>query len=442
MLNGLVEYYRCNENLLHISPMEGLPDRSSFFRYSGITCWGPLNTAICRNGNQWHDVTADAVVRGNALQLPFDPTCVADNLRHERYVGSTREQRSLDNPQLRSMYYAFRRLLPVPLRRHLQRLYFRDWREREFPHWPVDSSVDGLFASVLAAFLKSGEVDKVPFVWFWPDGHASCAILTHDVETAAGLDFCPQLMDMDEAAGVRSSFQIVPEQRYVVPPLLLATMRSRRFEVNVHDLNHDGRLFADRAEFCRQAEKINQYAKEMGSKGFRSGSLYRNQDWFEAFDFEYDMSVPNVGHLEAQYGGCCTVMPYFVKNILELPLTTIQDYSLFTVLQEYCIDLWKAQARLIRERHGLIHFLCHPDYVSEPRAKHVYEQLLSFIRHLRAHENVWLALPGEVNDWWRARSRMTVVHDGHDWHVEGHGKERARVAFARLKGDSLVYEVV
>jgi hypothetical protein len=40
------------------------------------------------------------------------------------------------------------------------------------------------------------------------------------------------------------------------------------------------------------------------------------------------MSVPNVGHLEVQRGGC-TVMPYFIGRIVELPVTTSQDYSVF-----------------------------------------------------------------------------------------------------------------
>ena len=440
MQNGLIEYYRCPENLIHVCPAEDLQTPPCFFRFGGSTCWGSLSAAIHRNGDQWHDVTANAVVRGNVLHLPFDPTHVAGHLSYERYVGNQREPLPLN--QLRSVYYAVRRFLPVPVRRYLQRLYFRNWQKREFPHWPVDSSVDALFAAVLAAALKSGMVDKVPFVWFWPDGHTSCAILTHDVETAAGLDFCSQLMDMDEAAGVRSSFQIVPEQRYAVPPALLAMMRSRGFEVNVHDLNHDGLLFADEAEFCRRTEKINQYAKQWGSKGFRAGVLYRNQDWFEALDFEYDMSVPNAGHLEVQFGGCCTTMPYFIGNILELPLTTTQDYSLFTILHEYSIDLWKFEASLIRKQHGLIHFLCHPDYVSQPRARKVYEQLLLFVRHLQTHKNAWFTLPGEVNNWWRARSQMTVVHDGSEWRVEGPGKERARIAFARLNGDILTYEIV
>jgi hypothetical protein len=438
MPKGLVDYYRCPENMLPISSAGDLREQPCFFRFGGATCWGPLSAAIPRNDQQWRDVTADAVVRGNVLHLPFDPSHVADLLRRERYVGFQEPHLK----QLRGTYYALRKLMPVAVRRFLQRLYFRDWREREFPHWPVDPSVDALFRAVLAAALKSGEVDKVPFVWFWPEGRASCAIMTHDVEMPDGLDFCPHLMDMDESAGIRSSFQIVPEQRYPVPPSLLAVMRSRGFEINVHDLNHDGRLFADQAEFRCRAEKINQYARQFGSKGFRAGIMYRNQDWFEAFDFEYDMSVPNVGHLEAQFGGCCTVMPYFVGNIVELPLTTTQDYSLFTVLREYSIDLWKTEIELIRKQHGLMSFCCHPDYLVEPRARQVYEQLLSFIRHLGTDENVWLALPREVNDWWRARSQMTVVQDARDWHVEGAGSERARVAFARLEGDRLVYEVV
>ena len=36
-------------------------------------------------------------------------------------------------------------------------------------------------------------------------------------------------------------------------------------------------------------------------------------------------------------------MPYFIGNILELPLTTIQDYSLFHILGDYSISLWQQQ---------------------------------------------------------------------------------------------------
>ena len=77
--------------------------------------------------------------------------------------------------------------------------------------------------------------------------------------------------------------------------------------------------------------------------------MYREQEWFDAFDFSFDMSVPNVAHLEPQRGGCCTVMPYFIGDVLELPLTTTQDYSLFHILGDYSTTLWKRQIRLIRD---------------------------------------------------------------------------------------------
>ena len=47
--------------------------------------------------------------------------------------------------------------------------------------------------------------------------------------------------------------------------------------------------------------------------------MYRNQEWYDVFEFSYDMSVPNVAHLEPMRGGCCTVMPYFIGKIVELP---------------------------------------------------------------------------------------------------------------------------
>ncbi len=112
--------------------------------------------------------------------------------------------------------------------------------------------------------------------------------------------------------------------------------------------------------------------------------MYRRQDWFAALEFSYDMSVPNVAHLEPQRGGCCTVMPYFLGDVLELPLTTAQDYSLFHVLGDYSTTLWQEQIELILEHNGLISFIAHPDYLIEPRARDVYTDLLRLLVRLRA----------------------------------------------------------
>ena len=208
-------------------------------------------------------------------------------------------------------------------------------------------------------------------------------MMTHDVEGQAGLDFCDELMDIDDSFGSSRRFSSFPEGREDAWRRTAARLRERGFEVNLHDLNHDGQLFADKEAFLRQARRINEYAREFGCDGFRSGAMYREQGWFDAFEFSYDMSVPNAAHLEPQRGGCCTVMPYFVGNILELPLTTVQDYSLFYILNDYSTTLWKEQIRLISERHGLISVITHPDYLVGRREREVYVELLRHLADLR-----------------------------------------------------------
>ena len=191
----------------------------------------------------------------------------------------------------------------------------------------------------MALVLKAQARNRsIPFIWFWPDGASACGMMTHDVEGQAGLDFCDELMDIDDSYAIKSAFQLIPGGREDAWRRTAARLRQRGFEVNLHDLNHDGRLFADKAAFLRHARRINEYAREFGCDGFRSGAMYREQGWFGAFEFSYDMSVPNAAHLEPQRGGCCTVMPYFVGNILELPLTTVQDYTLFHILERLFDD--------------------------------------------------------------------------------------------------------
>jgi len=265
--------------------------------------------------------------------------------------------------------------------------------------------------------------------------------MTHDVETLAGRNFCSQLMDLDDSAGIKSSFQIVPEGRYPVPDGLLEEIRHREFEINIHDLNHDGLLFSSREEFQRRSARINDYGVKYRALGFRSGGLYRNPAWYAALQFSYDMSLPSVAHLDPQRGGCCSLMPFFIGKILELPVTTIQDYSLFHILNDYSIDLWKRQIASVTEAHGLASFLVHPDYVIEKRARRTYQALLEHLAQMREERKLWIALPREVDRWWRERSQMSLACDGGKWRIEGLGKERARLAFATLVGHELTLAI-
>lgn len=161
----------------------------------------------------------------------------------------------------------------------------------------------------------------------------------------------------------------------------------------------------------------------------------------QALDFSYDMSFPNVAHVDAQRGGGCTVMPYFIGKLLELPLTTTQDYSLFHILRDYSLTLWKRQMELILGRHGLVNFNIHPDYVIEARARATYAALLAYLAELRAERNLWIAGPGEVARWWRARQQMNLVAENGRWRIEGPESTRASVAYATRAGERISYTV-
>ena len=248
-------------------------------------------------------------------------------------------------------------------------------------------------------------------------------------------------MDIDDAVQIKSSFQLIPAARYVVSDRILESFRRRRFEVNVHDLKHDGRLFEDQARFTVYAKLINEHARHFQSKGFRSGVLYRNADWVQALRFSYDMSVPNVGHLDPQPGGCCTVMPYYIGKLLELPLTTTQDYSLFNIVGTYSTSLWQEQINTIHRQHGLMSFNIHPDYLDCPEDLGAYKELLSTLSRYRSEANTWIPRPGELDSWWRMRTNMRLQRTDTGWRIEGVGAERARIAYACIHDDVLSYQV-
>jgi hypothetical protein len=442
MTDFLSQYYRCPAGYARFAPKGALSAESGFFRFGEqAICFGSYcghQPAQSPTG-ALRDALRDVVIEDGTAYLPFDPSQVIENLRRETYVGDWRDGKSLS--ALARMYYFLRPALPVVVRRHLQKLHLRGWEKLPFPNWPVDCSVDNLHNQLLLLSLRSSGAKQIPFIWFWPEGGSSCAIMTHDVETKLGRDVCPALMDIDDSFGVKASFQVIPEERYSVSPEFLDSIRQRGFEIVVHDLNHDGHLYKDRKQFLERAAKINSYGKKYGADGFRAGVLYRKQLWYDALKFSYDMSVPNVARLDPQRGGCCTVMPYFLGDILELPVTATQDYTLFNILSDYSIDLWKQQIGLIKATHGLVNFIVHPDYVVNPRERQLYESLLGHLSRLREEEHVWITTPGEVNRWWRQRAEMELVEDGEGWRIEGAGKERARIAYATEEGGRLVLTV-
>ena len=378
----------------------------------------------------------DVSFQASKVTLPFCTSEVIDNLRLERYARWSRKDRWKKNA-----YYALRPWLSPGIRRLIKKVHLLGWQNLPFPEWPVDRTVENLCEQLLLLSLQAHKTDRIPFIWFWPRGARGCIMMTHDVETAAGRDACPQLMELDDSYGIKASFEIIPQGRYEVSPDFLDAITSRGFEIAVQDLNHDGRLFDQHDEFLRRANQINQYAKQYGANAFRSAVLYREPEWYAAFQFSSDMSIPNVAHLDPQRGGCCTVMPYFIGNVIELPVTTTQDYMLFYLLGGRSIDLWKTQTNMVLEKSGLVNFVVHCDYVASGDTLSLYRDLLTYLEGLRSSTNLWFALPHEIDQWWRLRSKMFLVGDGESWQIRGEGSDQAVLAYVANTSGKLTYSV-
>jgi hypothetical protein len=438
------ERYRCPEAFLDFALSGTLSSEAGYFRFGkDVICYGRCVCGVRENRREVDliDALPQVISADRQLKLPFNPTEIVRNFQLENYTGSSRKRVGELSSWRKSLYYLLRPYFTFPARRRIQKFYTRNWRRQVFPRWPVDTTVEDLCERLLLLAMAANGVDKVPFVWFWPRGAQACVLMTHDVESEAGRDSCIGLMDLDDAFEIKASFHFVPEGRYTLSPNFLETVRGRGFEVAIHDLNHDGRLFDDKDEFLRRVTKINSYGAQYGAKGFRAGVLYRRAEWLDALNFSFDSSIPNVAHLDPQRGGCCTVTPFFIGHILELPVTTIQDYVLFHLLDDPSIDIWKRQIELIIEKHGLANFIVHPDYVIDPETRSVYQYLLDHLREVREGQHVWFGLPAEVDSWWRTRSNLSVEKIRDSWRIVGKGAERAVLAFATNVDGNLVYEV-
>jgi hypothetical protein len=443
MKDLVFEHFLCPEATPRYSLTGTLSNEKRFFRFGKeLVCYG----RVCEDQvpTQLNGTTVDllswARVQDGKIYLPFDPAEVVDNLRLERYIDSIDFQSVLGTIAHKA-YYFVRPTMPVAIRRHLQKAWLKIRPQGPFPSWPVDCTVDSLLNHLLLLTIRAQGTAEIPFIWFWPDGASSCAIMTHDVETSLGRDFSEKVMDLDDEHGIKACFSIVPECRYEVTQNYLDSITRRGFEIIVQDLNHDGRLFQDRAEYLRRVQKINEYGVKFGAKGFRSAVLYRNQAWFDSLKFSYDTSVPSVGHLEPQHGGCCTLFPYFIGDILELPVTTTQDYALFNYLNKYTLSLWEQQMELILQHNGLMNFIVHPDYITTPREQKLYTNLLSHLSHLSRDNGLWLALPREVDQWWRQRAKMRLTQTAQGLRIEGEGASRAQIAYAFEENGKLAFRL-
>jgi peptidoglycan/xylan/chitin deacetylase (PgdA/CDA1 family) len=300
----------------------------------------------------------------------------------------------------KKVYYLLKPVLPRFLTRIMRRGYQYTKKTGPEVHWPIEQRYAVFLWDVLSQVLRKTPDQKINIKALWPEDHRYSFVLTHDVETKSGLEFVREVADMEEGLGFHSSFNFVPE-RYQLDLNLMDDLRNRGFEIGIHGLKHDGKLFSSRNEFERRVTKINHHLKEFGAVGFRAPLTHRNPEWMQDLDVEYDLSFFDTDPFEPIPGGAMSIWPFFIGHFVELPYTLVQDYTLTSVLGETNPKLWLEKVDFIEKYFGMALVNSHPDYLSESTAWDVYYQ---FLISMKEHSGYWHALPSEVANWWRKRT--------------------------------------
>lgn len=266
--------------------------------------------------------------------------------------------------------------------------------------WPVEKRYAQFQWEAMRQLLIVTGQSSAKFRHFWPEGQRFVFVLTHDIETGEGQALVRDIADLEEELGFRSAFNFVPEG-YPLDEALMDELRERGFEIGVHGLKHDGKLFSSQIRFMERAERINMYLRSFKATGFRSPLTHRHPEWMQALEIEYDLSFFDTDPYEPMPGGSMSIWPYRIGRFIELPYTLTQDCTLGFVLGESSPQIWLEKLDFIESYFGMALVITHPDYLRNDKIKKIY---LDFMRTVKDRGGYWHALPHEVAQWWRVRA--------------------------------------
>lgn len=317
------------------------------------------------------------------------------------------------------VYYALKPYFPWRVRRNIRSIFAQQKRAKSQGVWPICEAAA-----------------HIPTDWpGWPGGRKFAVVLTHDVEGQSGLDKHARLAELEKDLGFRSSFNFIPEGDYRVTPEQRRALTENGFEVGIHDLHHDGKLFHSERSFKKHAARINQYVKEWGASGFRAGFMLRNLEWMHELDISYDASTFDTDPFEPQPDGAGTIFPFWKpardvdlgatnqenrpagKNgYVELPYTLPQDSTLFLILGETSPAVWIKKLDWIARHGGMALVNVHPDYLQfpgdapSPRTfpSSYYAEFLQHIRNTYG-DTYWHPLPRQMAEFTAQLQTRPVV---------------------------------
>ena len=308
--------------------------------------------------------------------------------------------------------------IPVKLRVCLFNMLLKLKEDPGWPNWPAEKSVEAMrymFIKALNLKLKK----EIPYVSFWP-GYKFAFSVTHDCDTESSFDNIEGIRKIERKHGIKSSWNIL-SNRYRLDSKkikILKKLKNEGCEIGLHGYNHDNRTpFLKTKEIeCRIAE-ASKIIKDFEIKGFRSPSFLRNKKFLDILSkhFCYDSSTCDTDLYSpvAMRSGTCTVFPFFINSMVEIPTTLPSDWRMIRLLgksKNQMFNIWKEKIDFIEKAGGCAVMLTHPDthIFGDEKYFDVYDRIL---KYATKKESVWNALPYEIADWWVERRNSKIKNN-------------------------------
>ncbi len=148
--------------------------------------------------------------------------------------------------------------------------------------------------------------------------------------------------------------------------------------------------------------------------------MYHNLNWVGELNIEYDSSTFDTDPFEPQPEGLCSIFPIWIPSNLtqkdqknqtnhidqngfvEHPYTLPQDHTLFLILKERDLRIWKEKLDWIANKGGMALILTHPDYMSfngnKTKITYPVEYYIEFLKYVKSTYSgvCWHKLPNEI----------------------------------------------
>ena len=219
------------------------------------------------------------------------------------------------------------------------------------------------------------------------DGRPVPLLLTHDVDTAAGLATLPRLLTVEESHGL-ASLTFVVTHRYAWRRTDLARLAERGHAFGVHDTSHDNRLaYLPAAKIEARLARAQQALGSLDSGAFRAPAFLRSASLYEgiARRVRVDFSTNDVALLWPHPGdGLGSPFPVRHRRLTVVPTTLPRDGEMVALGLDRAavLDLCRRKAQQLARVGAPAVLLTHPDptFTDTDRRIDAYGELLGWLR--------------------------------------------------------------